>query len=438
MPGRPVSGAAGAPEDEATRRRLERAFREGATAGGMPRPCRLIEDIGATLEQLVPGVELRTPSGPVWSARIDYPRDHACGRTALSSLVHSSREHLAWLGRDERLAELDWSRTLFLDTETTGLAGGTGTYAFLVGLARWRDGAFRLTQYFMRDFDEEPALLLAVRDEIEAAGAIVTYNGKCFDAPLLDTRFGLNRLPVRLAGRPHLDLLFPARRLWKRRAGDCSLINLQAQILGVERVDDVDGAEIPGIYYDFVRTGRADRLARVFAHNAEDLVSLAALTVRASMLAQDPLGQPGVTGAELFSVGTMLAREGRNDASRSCLEAAIEIGLDETGDLEALWRLSLVYKRQKRWSEAARIWRTLLDDARARPAPLGAVPILSLLEELARHAEHVEHDTASAARWTREARPMYKDASGSVKTAWEKRAKRVEAAPGGDHEVMNL
>lgn len=410
---------------EATRQRIDRLLR-----GSEPAPLHLVEGAGAALSQLVSGTELRNASGCAWRVQADYPRDHSCGRVPLSGLGLCSREHLAWLGRDERIAELDWSRTLFLDTETTGLAGGTGTYAFLVGLARWNEGVFRLTQYFMRDFDEEPALLRAVADEIEDARTLVTYNGKCFDAPLLDTRFGLSRMPIRLAGRPHLDLLFPARRLWKRRAGDCSLINLQAQILGVERVDDVDGAEIPGIYYDFVRTGRADRLARVFAHNAEDLVSLAALTIRAAHLAQDPLGQSGVTGAELFSVGTMFAREGRNDASRSCLEAAIEIGLDETGDIEALWRLSLVYKRQKRWAEASQIWKTLLADARARPAPLREVPMLALLEELAKHAEHVEHDPRAALKWTEMAAAMSEKATERVRLAWLNRERRLKAGRG--------
>src|SRR5690606_37808519 len=159
--------------------------------------------------------------------------------------------------------------------ETTGLSRGTGTYAFLVGVGRFVEGDFRLRQFFMRDYDDEYPMLEALRAELAEAEAIVTFNGRSFDWPLLETRSTMNRL--RLPRLPHLDLLYPARRLWRPIIGGCRLSELEGAVLGLERHDDVPGYLIPQLYFDFLQTGDATPLTGVLVHNRLDILSMAAL-----------------------------------------------------------------------------------------------------------------------------------------------------------------
>ena len=146
---------------------------------------------------------------------------------------------------------------------------------------------FRVRQYFMRDYHEEGALLHALAEELGRFDQLVTFNGKMFDVPLLDARFRLNRGRFPLAGAPHLDLLHPARRLWKARLESCRLQSLEAELMGLRRHGDIAGEEIPHVYFDWVRRRDARMLARVFEHNRQDIVSLAALAVLACQWVED-------------------------------------------------------------------------------------------------------------------------------------------------------
>ena len=183
-------------------------------------------------------------------------------------------------------AELaDAGQWLFLDTETTGLAGGTGTYAFLVGVAWWEAGGLQVEQYFMRDHGEEHAVLTALNERLAERHVLVTFNGKSFDWPLLETRFTMTRAIRPRAPAAHLDLLHPARQLWRLRLGSVRLSELERHVLGAERLgwsrrNDLDSALIPQIYFDYLRGGSAEPLAGVFQHNQMDLRGLAALTGR--------------------------------------------------------------------------------------------------------------------------------------------------------------
>ena len=166
----------------------------------------------------------------------------------------------------------------FLDTETTGLAGGTGTCAFLVGVGRITPEGFRVRQFFMRDYCEEASLLDALARHLAPFRVLITYNGRTFDQPLLETRYRLNRSRPPFGKLEHLDLLYGARRLWKLRYETCRLVDLENQVLGFERQGDVPGALIPYLYFEYLRTGRAARLLPVFHHNATDILTLACLT----------------------------------------------------------------------------------------------------------------------------------------------------------------
>src|SRR5438309_10017883 len=227
------------------------------------------------IERVVGGEVVDTGAGSLLVVRREYPLAHRHGRVPLDGVRRAPLDVLARVARVEGDG-LAAERLLFLDTETTGLAGGTGTYAFLVG-AGWVEGdTFVVTQHFMRDLDEEPALLAALAPLLERASGVVTFNGAGFDLPLLETRFILarRRWPPALA---HLDLLRPSRRVWSARFADCRLATLEREVLGLLREDDVPGAVIPGLYFEFLRSRRAAPLARVFAHNRDDVLSLVAL-----------------------------------------------------------------------------------------------------------------------------------------------------------------
>src|SRR5579862_1966470 len=213
---------------------------------------------------------------------------------------------------------------LFLDTETTGLAGGTGTYAFLVGLAWWDAGGLQVEQLFLRDFSEEHSLLHELAARIAERPVLVTFNGKTFDWPLLESRFTMTRdIPVpRLAA--HLDLLHPARALWKLRLGSVRLMDLERQVLDAERLglhrhNDVASALIPQYYFDYLRGGRPDPLADVVKHNQMDLRGLAALFGKINSLLDERGSLEEEESLDLFGLSRYLERRGeRGRAQAAC------------------------------------------------------------------------------------------------------------------------
>src|SRR2546426_421355 len=202
--------------------------------------------------EVLGGELVETGAGPLLVVRREYPLTHTHGREPLGPAFAAPLDLLSAAARAETPAG-NSRGLLFLDTEATGLAGGTGTYTFLVGVGRLDGDRFIVEQYFMRDFDEEPALLAALVPLLEQAAGVVTFNGSAFDLPLIETRFVLarRRWPPRL---PHLDLLRPARRVFAPRCADCRLTTLEREVLGLEREDDVPGALIPTLYFDFLRS----------------------------------------------------------------------------------------------------------------------------------------------------------------------------------------
>ncbi|MEQ1513551.1 MAG: ribonuclease H-like domain-containing protein [Lysobacteraceae bacterium] len=180
---------------------------------------------------------------------------------------------------DRRVAMIPTDNVLFFDTETTGLAGGTGTRAFMIGIAQWRDDALHLRQWLMTTLGAERDLLTAFADTLRTDTVLASYNGKSYDAPLLATRFRLARLPNPLAGLDHIDLLYPTRRRYKGRWENCRLATIERLVLGVVREDDVPGSEAPAAWLSYLRGGSARNLRRVADHNRQDLASLGGLLV---------------------------------------------------------------------------------------------------------------------------------------------------------------
>jgi uncharacterized protein len=205
--------------------------------------------------------------------------DYCHGRVPIARARTQSAALFAKLALDPALADVDLSRALFLDTETTGLSGGTGTLAFLIGLARFVDDSLLIEQLLLPEPGDERAMLEVLRARVAEASCLITYNGKAFDWPLLCTRLVLQRLPAPPIPA-HLDLLHCARRVYKRRLGETRLVHIEEQVLGMRRERDVEGFEIPGIYWSFVRSKTEGVIAPVVEHNANDLVALAAMMVR--------------------------------------------------------------------------------------------------------------------------------------------------------------
>jgi len=284
------------------------------------------------------------------------------------SLELLSRSRDEALSKRTRSALADSSKWLFLDTETTGLAGGTGTYAFLIGLAWWDAGALQVEQLFMRDFGEEHAILHEVAARLAERPVLVTFNGKSFDWPLLENRFTMTReIPVpRLAA--HLDLLHPARALWKLRLGSVRLVELERHVLdarktGWHRQDDVLAALIPQHYFDYLRGGPAEPLAAVVRHNQMDLRGLAALVGRMDELLTSEEGH-NAESLDLFGLSRYLRQRGQSQRAHFACTQAIDLGLPKEYDRQARHELAQSAKRRGEHGNAAALWHELVKDER--------------------------------------------------------------------------
>jgi uncharacterized protein len=276
-----------------------------------------------------------------------------------------SRTRDETLSKRTRAALADPEKWLFLDTETTGLAGGTGTYAFLVGLAWWDAGGLQTEQLFMRDFAEEHSVLHELAARLAERPVLVTFNGKSFDWPLLESRFTMTRaIPTpRLAA--HLDLLHPARALWKLRLGSVRLVELERHVLdaprlGWHREDDVVSAFIPQHYFDYLRGGPAEPLAGVMRHNQMDLRGLAALFGKIDMLlAEENRPDCEVDSLDLFGLSRYLQRRGDSDRAHTACAQALDLGLPAEFRPQARRELALLAKRRGDHENAAALWHEL-------------------------------------------------------------------------------
>lgn len=293
-------------------------------------------------------------------------------------------------------------RTIFIDLETTGLSGGAGTVAFLVGCGYYDLGAFQVRQFLLTSHSAERALLTAVAEFFDDADLIVTYNGKTFDVPVMETRWLFHRMEMPLDGVPHFDALHTARRLWKVRGedaadGGCRLSTLERTLFDVRRVGDVGGFEIPSRFFHFMRTGDARPLEPVLEHNRLDLVSLAAVTARAVRLVEG--GADGCPDDQhALSLGRIYERAGTFDRAELCYRRAADTTSLEI-KTEALYRLSLRCRRTKRYEEAAACWQSIVSLTSTRSARRNRV-VAALrefaVEALAIHHEHREQDLTTA------------------------------------------
>ena len=302
------------------------------------------------------------------------------------------------------------ARTVFIDLETTGLSGGAGTLAFLVGCGYFDAGAFQVRQFLLPSHSSERALLALVADFLDGADLIVTYNGKTFDVPVMETRWSFHRLEMPEIGGddgvPHFDMLHPARRLWKKsveagilsveNAEGCRLSTLERALFDVRRIGDVPGLEIPGRFFRFVRSGEAAPLEPVLEHNRIDLVSLAAVTARAAKLA-DRGHEACADNAEALALGKVYERANLNERAEACYRKAATSSHPFTR-ADALCRLGIRLRRDRRFADAASVWRQLIEFTEPRAMSRGVLGDLRqvAIEAMAIHQEHRARDLAGA------------------------------------------
>jgi uncharacterized protein len=365
-----------------------------------------------------PGEEIETEHGKHFETETFYARHRRHGSAELSELAELPGDLLEILshGAVRDVPPQEWA---FLDTETTGLAGGTGTCAFLVGVGRITPDGFRVRQFFMRDFGEEPSQLDALSRHLEPFRVLITYNGKTFDQPLLETRYRLNRTRSPFTRFEHLDLLHGARRLWKLRFESCRLIELEQQILGFERQGDVPGAMIPYIYFDYVRTGEMARLLPVFHHNAIDILTLACLTGIVPYAFKDPATAPLRHGAEMAGIARWLRESGEMEQARSLFRRAVDAGLPDDILFRTLWDIAALERKLGCDDAALGVWNDLA--ACRNPFRVRA------MEELAKHHEHRTKDYAKALELTRGALAL--ETSAGLRKREERLAKRAGNCP---------
>jgi uncharacterized protein len=340
------------------------------------------------IDSVVAGAFLPTPRGDVFIVEQSYTADYCHGSSPI--VCSKPLSLIAQWANDPRLAEMPLSKLAFLDTETSGLSGGTGTYAFMVGIARFVGDQFVLRQFFMRDPAEEPAMLEAIAQFLAPAQALVTFNGKAFDAPLLTTRFRLHHIPVPYVEYAHLDLLPLARRLWRDRLESRALKFLEQHILGMRRSsEEVPGYEIPWLYFDYLKSGDARPLAGVFYHNAMDVVAMAALLTHLNEVMENPYGGHVEHGLDFVALGKLFEDMGRWEEAARLFERGLELNLTEADFGLAVKRLSTLQKRRGDFNEAIRLWEEAAENGH-----------IYAHIEMAKYYEHKRRDVKTALRWT--------------------------------------
>jgi hypothetical protein len=368
--------------------KLNLLIKKGTSHLPPPKPAQAS---GYAIDAVVAGAYCSTPLGDVFFSEQIYLSDYHHGIGPI--LCSSPRSLIAQWANDPRLAQLPLSKFAFLDTETSGLSGGTGTYAFMVGIARFVEDQLILRQFFMRDPAEEPALLEAIAQFLAPAQALVTFNGKAFDAPLLTTRYRLHHIPVPYEGYAHLDLLPLARRLWRDRLESRALKYLEQHVLEMTRsMEEVQGYEVPWLYFDYLRSGDARPLAGVFYHNAMDVVAMAALLTRLNEMIQNPYDGCVEHGLDFVALGKLFEELGHWEQAARLFERGLELDLTESDFGLAVKRLSSLQKRRGDFNEAVRLWEEAAENGH-----------IYAHIEMAKYYEHKCRDAKTALQWTRSA-----------------------------------
>lgn len=346
---------------------------------------------GFPIQEVVPGRLVETRYGLTYACEASYPQGYRHGVVTMQAKC--SMHTLCQWGQVPALAERDLSNLVFLDTETTGLAGGTGTLAFLIGLGYWNADGFHLVQLFLEEPSSEAAMIAALTETLSPFAGVVTFNGKTFDIPLLNSRHVINGFTPPFSALEHIDLLQLARRLWRNRLPSRALSSLEGEILGFQRTgEDIPGWMIPDLYYQYLTSRDARPLAGVFYHNAMDILSLAALFNHCAQMLEQPRTIPDPESLDLIAIARLYEDLGSWDQAVELYELALSQGLPRDFLVQSLMRIATIHKKHMQWDLAVPIWK--------KAAEYGLVEACL---ELAKHCEHRRRDYREALRWTQRA-----------------------------------
>lgn len=313
-----------------------------------------------------------------------YALDVRYGKIKLSAGLEISGEILSCLSQDNAFKDIDLSTALFIDLETTGLSGGTGVIPFNIGMGYYRDDKFYVGQYFLGELAEEERMIQELGQFFKDMGfqSVVTYNGKSFDIPLLETRFILYRQPFLLNELPHLDFLFPARRLWSHKYESCRLFHLALKVVQADRSEDIPSAEIPWRYFQYIHTGNYDLIEPILYHNQEDILSLLGVVViGAHIFSEDPELCMG-DAMDFYGAGKVMANAGDVEKSVQFFQRALDGNLTDEVSLETKKRLSAHFKKHQEWDKAVPVWEEMTSAEIVTPSQLFS------FRELAMYFEH--------------------------------------------------
>ncbi|MBL0389329.1 ribonuclease H-like domain-containing protein [Tumebacillus sp. ITR2] len=345
----------------------------------------------SALEVAIPGVVEQTPFGPCYYRDVRFDVLTLHGHYPLARTRQLPLSVLQKVCKVKSADVLTWEDVCFFDTETTGLGSGAGNFIFLFGLGFYEEDEFVVRQYFLREYAEERALLWSLGVLLGRFQAMVSFNGKGFDWKLLETRCTLARME--LLPTTHLDLLPPARRLWKKVLANCRLITLEQEVLGFARVDDTPGAMAPELYFAYQTDLDARRMTGIFTHNVHDILTLVTLSYHMGLMIEEPL-HAATHPEELFGLSRWYEEWSQGEISEACLVRVTEMEESDDYVREALWKLSLHHKRLQRHDKAALLWHELLTG----PALWQTAPRV----ELAKYYEHKVRDYQQALTLTEE------------------------------------
>ena len=358
---------------------------------GVQKPLETPRQARKPIETVVPGREYQTNFGSLFSLGHSYPQNYLHGRQPV--LPQHPIYGLARWSRVPELEQKNLDQFIFLDTETTGLSGGTGTMAFMVGVARFRGESLAMEQFFLRSPAEEAALLAGLEEFCDGMAAVVTYNGKSFDIPILNTRYILQGFTSPFEDLPHLDLLHLTRRIWRARLEQCNLGNIEQQILQLQRDgDEVPGYLVPEYYAQYLRDGNAEPLRGIFYHNEQDVLSLAALFALFADMLEAPTAWETSSSQDLTALGRLLEHMGEVDGALSLYQKGAQAAESARTKLEPLLAQAKLHKRHGEYSRALPLWELAAADGS-----------LEALEELAKYHEHSTRQLEKALAYTNQA-----------------------------------
>lgn len=341
------------------------------------------------------------------------------GQVMISLGLEIPGKALAKLSHDVAFEGLSLDSALFLDLETTGLAGGTGTLPFLVGMGYYRDGRFNVAQYFLSEMGDEGRMVRELGQFFREMDfkSVVTYNGKAFDMPLLETRFALQRERFPLAGLPHLDFLFSARHLWKHKVESCRLFHLAREIVRADRDEDIPGAEIPIRYFQYIRSGDFSLIEPILYHNQEDILSLLGVVIEGALLfdrGRRP-SQDETDAMDLVGIGRLCESAGDLERSVELFEKALEGDLSYEVSVQVRTKLGRHFKKSRAWDKAVPLWQ-------------GAAggDAFSSCRELAMYYEHREKNYEEAIRAAEEGLALSMGVSQQYEQDFRKRLERLK------------